>query len=407
MTGEGEAVAQPNRLPERSRSAEVEPWRDEMRTAAIAAAGGLVAGAATVAALRAVRSGAGPLSGSGLGAWGRRPQLDQPPASSPADLSWLTSTSSATASQVAAGARAPGAGGFLEVEVRPPWPYRLPAGGGGDAVMRVRRGMVTRLLHVEGAPVVVRAVQGRDGAVLFRADGATARRREGRDGADAVRAGRRRRLSPRLRPLPGHWLLGTAIRRRRWHRPRRRPWPWEALAWAITQQLIESSRAAAIQRRMVYRWGVEERGRTARRFAGGCRPPSYSRAGPRRSWPRPTSPRPAPGPDPRRARGRRRPDRPRRSSGRPPPAGDPRDRPLDRAVPGPPRPRRADSLPAGDLAFVKLVGRLTGRRRYATIEEVEEFFAPHAPYRGLAGSFVLAAHHKLVAQVPPLRLAAA
>jgi hypothetical protein len=60
LTGESEPLAQPNRLPERSRSAEVEPWRDEMRTAAIAAAGGLVAGAATVAALRAVRSGAGP-----------------------------------------------------------------------------------------------------------------------------------------------------------------------------------------------------------------------------------------------------------------------------------------------------------------------------------------------------------
>ena len=90
-------------------------------------------------------------------------------------------------------------------------------------------------------------------------------------------------------------LLGTAIRRRRWHRPRRRPWPWEALAWAITQQLIESSRAAAIQRRMVYRWGVEGEGpdgTTLREVPT----PSYSRAGPRRSWPRPTSPRPAPWP---------------------------------------------------------------------------------------------------------------
>ncbi len=43
------------------------------------------------------------------------------------------------------------AGAGLEVEVRPPWPYRLPRGGGGDAVMRVRRGIVTRLLHVDGA----------------------------------------------------------------------------------------------------------------------------------------------------------------------------------------------------------------------------------------------------------------
>jgi 3-methyladenine DNA glycosylase/8-oxoguanine DNA glycosylase len=65
-----------------------------------------------------------------------------------------------------------------------------------------------------------------------------------------------------------------------------------------------------------------------------------------------------------------------------------------------------DSLPAGDLGYVKLIGRLAGLRRRATVEEVEEFFAPYAPYRGLAGSFVLAAYHKLVASGPPLRLAA-
>jgi hypothetical protein len=45
------------RLPEPvSASSEVSVWRDEMRTAAIAAAGGLVAGAATVAVVRASRS---------------------------------------------------------------------------------------------------------------------------------------------------------------------------------------------------------------------------------------------------------------------------------------------------------------------------------------------------------------
>jgi hypothetical protein len=44
-------------LPEPTRTAEVEAWRGEVRTAAIAAAGGIVAGAATVAAVRAVRGG--------------------------------------------------------------------------------------------------------------------------------------------------------------------------------------------------------------------------------------------------------------------------------------------------------------------------------------------------------------
>ena len=50
-----------------------------------------------------------------------------------------------------------------------------------------------------------------------------------------------------------------------------------------------------------------------------------------------------------------------------------------------------DSLPAGDLAYVKLVGALAGLGRRATVEEVEEYFAPYAPFRGLAGAFALTA----------------
>ena len=65
-----------------------------------------------------------------------------------------------------------------------------------------------------------------------------------------------------------------------------------------------------------------------------------------------------------------------------------------------------DSLPAGDLAYVKLVGSLVGLGRRATVEEVEEYFAPYAPFRGLAGSFALARWHGSVAAGPPLRLAA-
>jgi 3-methyladenine DNA glycosylase/8-oxoguanine DNA glycosylase len=65
-----------------------------------------------------------------------------------------------------------------------------------------------------------------------------------------------------------------------------------------------------------------------------------------------------------------------------------------------------DSLPAGDLGYVKLVGRLTGLGRRATVEEVEEFYAPYAPFRGLAGTFTLNGLHKMVAQGPPLRIAA-
>jgi len=64
---EAEAIEEPARegdeepvkarpLPEPARGANVAPWRGEVRTVAIAAAGGIVAGAATVAAVRATRA---------------------------------------------------------------------------------------------------------------------------------------------------------------------------------------------------------------------------------------------------------------------------------------------------------------------------------------------------------------
>lgn len=49
---------------------------------------------------------------------------------------------------------------------------------------------------------------------------------------------------------------------------------------------------------------------------------------------------------------------------------------------------RDDQLPAGDLAYLKLVGGLAKLRRRATEEEVREFFSPYAPYAGLAGTLL-------------------
>jgi 3-methyladenine DNA glycosylase/8-oxoguanine DNA glycosylase len=65
-----------------------------------------------------------------------------------------------------------------------------------------------------------------------------------------------------------------------------------------------------------------------------------------------------------------------------------------------------DSLPAGDLGYIKLVGRLNGGGRRATIPEVEEFYAPYEPYRGLVGALTLSGLYRLVSQGPPMRLAA-
>ena len=313
----------------------------------------------------------------------------------------------------------------LEVEVRPPWPYRLPRGGGGDGVLRARGGVLVRLLHVEGAPVLVRSWQAAADRVRFRADPvdpaavlcpplagppASERRAERAE----LEAGIERMrfalavdedLSDFHRAFRNDRLLGPLLRRRPWLRPRRRPWPWEALAWAVTKQLIESGRAAAIQRRIVYRWGPRiGSGREALRdvpcaaLLGGRAPAeleSMDLAGRRavalRAVAREV------------ARGR---------CDLADPAADARllripnigawtVQCLGLGGRGDP-----DALPAGDLGYIKLVGRLAGLGRRATVEEVEEFYAPYAPYRGLAGVFTLIGLHHTVAQGPPLRIAA-
>jgi hypothetical protein len=58
---EGEAVDtdSPRPLPAKAESSEVSVWRGEVRAAALAAAGGLVAGAATAAVVRASRGTSG------------------------------------------------------------------------------------------------------------------------------------------------------------------------------------------------------------------------------------------------------------------------------------------------------------------------------------------------------------
>ena len=52
---------------------------------------------------------------------------------------------------------------------------------------------------------------------------------------------------------------------------------------------------------------------------------------------------------------------------------------------------RLDQLPAGDLGYLKLVGRLISGdpRARVTEQDVERFFAPYAPWAGLAGLHAL------------------
>jgi 3-methyladenine DNA glycosylase/8-oxoguanine DNA glycosylase len=288
------------------------------------------------------------------------------------------------------------------VELTPRWPLRLP-GGGADGVARVRGGVLERLLHVEGRPVVVRAAAPSAQSVVIGAWGPS-------PGCCELALGRMRfalgvddELSAFHARFRGDPLIGRLVRRFPWLRPRRRPEPFEALAWAICEQLIEYTRAAAIERRIVRRLG-----------------PSLERAAPH-------------------ARGARADDHPLRDvpgaaviAGTAPALLESFDLSAGRALAlrraarevcagrvdlhagdhehGWRRLRsipgigswtveclalhgqgRMDQVPAGDLALRKLVGRLRCGDPLARADEAEvrEFFAPYAPWGGLAATYAM------------------
>jgi 3-methyladenine DNA glycosylase/8-oxoguanine DNA glycosylase len=314
-----------------------------------------------------------------------------------------------------------GAPASLEIEVRPPSPFRL-GGGSTDRTLRVERGIAQRLLTVDCRPVLVRAWQPGPGRVKFRADAVDPARLTvpvacGETGwagrKELATAIERLRFAlgvdedtaafhQRFRRDP---LVGPIIRRMPDFRPRRRVWPWEALAAAVCGQLIEASRAAVIERRIVGRWGARlGEGRGALRDV----PPAALIAG--------RAPAELQSMD--------------LSGGRSVAlrklatavarghcdVASPESDARLLAVPeiGPWTIQclalfgrgEADSLPAGDLGYIKLVGHLAGLGRRATVPEVEEFYAPYEPYRGLVGSLTLSGLYRVVSQGAPLRLAA-
>jgi len=143
----------------------------------------------------------------------------------------------------------------LRVEVIPRWAFRLPAHGGADGVLRCRGGVLERLLHVDGRPAIVRVAQTAPRRVLF---GAWASSRD--DAAWAISRMRfalavdddLREFYDRFRDDP---LIGASLRGAPWLRITRRPVAFEALAWAVCEQLIDFPRAVAIERRIVRRFG--------------------------------------------------------------------------------------------------------------------------------------------------------
>jgi 3-methyladenine DNA glycosylase/8-oxoguanine DNA glycosylase len=137
---------------------------------------------------------------------------------------------------------------------------------GKDGVTRRRAGVIERLLHDEdGQPVAVRVAQTAAGSVVF---GARANRRESASHGIA-RMRFALGVDDDLREFHARFkddtLIGASLRRRPWLRVDRRPEPWEALVWAICEQLIEYERAAAIQGRLVTRLGRRWSARGAER----------------------------------------------------------------------------------------------------------------------------------------------
>ncbi len=287
----------------------------------------------------------------------------------------------------------------LRREVRPAWPFRLPRQGGADGVLRQRGGVLERLLHRETEPVVVRVAQTGPDRVVFGARAASraaaehgiARMRFALGVDDDLRAFHRR--------FSRDPAIGASVRRRPWLRVRRRPEPFEALAWAICEQLIEFERAAAIERRVVARLG--------RRLVGGDRS-----AGGLRDLPAPAalagvSPALLQSLDLGGARARALVRAAREvAGGRIDLHCDEHERAWRRlrAIPGIGAwtvemlalhgQGRYDQIPAGDVGLLKLVGRRLGgdgspAHPRASESQVRAFFAPYGDWAGLAAAHMI------------------
>lgn len=288
----------------------------------------------------------------------------------------------------------------LRVEVAPPWPFRL-GGGSADGLMRRRGASLQRLLHLGGERVHVGIVQPAPDRVVFAARAAT--EEAASDGIARMRFATG--VDDDLRPFYDRFrsdpLIGKAVRANPRLRVRRRPLPWEALFGAVTEQLIEFGEAVAIQRRMIAVFGhrCPETG-----LHDGPTPAAIAAQSPARLASFDLAP--------KRAIALRRvavevaAGRADLEAAVGAPAGSgPAETAARRLLKitdiGPWTVEilalhgfgRHDVIPAGDLGFVKMVGRLTTGhpKARAEVAEVREFFAPYGEWKGLAGEYLRAA----------------
>ena len=285
----------------------------------------------------------------------------------------------------------------VAVEVRPRWLFRLPRHGGPDGVMRHRAGALWRLLHADSQPVVVCARQPTRQLVVLEARAAS--RSAAEYGIDRLRFALG--LDDDLRPFHERFrwdpLIGRGLRSDPCLRARRRPEPFEALAWAVCAQLIESERAFEIQRRLVARLGRRcphtglRDAPDAARLAGAAPALLESldlSAG--------------------RALALIRAAR-EVADGRVDLSSHDHERAWRRllAIPGIGRwtvemlalhgQGRLDQVPAGDLGYLKLVGRLRTGNPLARAgeDEVRDFFSRYDPWAGMAATYLRAGARRL------------
>ncbi len=263
---------------------------------------------------------------------------------------------------------------------------------GADGTTRRRGAVLERLLHHDGAPVVVRAAQTAPDRVLFGARSPC--RRAAAYGIERMRfaLGVDDDVRPFLRRFRHDPLIGPSVRRRPGLRVGRRPEPFEALAFAICEQLIEYERAAAIERRVIASLGRCWDGWDGLRLRDMPTPDVLAATAPARlqSFGLAAGRALALVKAAREiARGRLDLRRDRHEDGW---------RRL-RRIPGVGRwtvemlalrgQGRYDALPAGDLGLLKLVGRLLSGgdpRAVAEERQVRELFAPYGEWAGLAAA---------------------
>ncbi len=280
----------------------------------------------------------------------------------------------------------------VRVEVRPRWVFALPLRSGLDGLVRARGGVLHRLLHFGEVPVLVRVAQPARDRVLF---GARADSREAAEwGIERMRLalGIDQEIGPFYERFRFDPLIGRSVRSAPGLRAGGKPEPFEALAWAICEQLIEFERAAAIERRLIARLGrrcsvsglrdsptpaviaaqapallqsMDLAGGRAVALVRAAREVASGRVDlldgdHERGW--------------RRLRAIRG-------------IGSWTVQMLALTGQG-----RLDQLPCGDVGYLKFVGRVRASGdpwARATEEEVAAFFAPYAPWAGLAGLHAL------------------